>query len=70
MEWSGGDPRLSFNKRGRIVVATRAGEAFVADVETKNGWCILPDDREKRAVLEDDGWPNHWLWIRAPGDGL
>lgn len=72
MIWKNTDPRLSFDKRGYIVIARpnpeeENGTVFSGGhVETKNGWSILMNFRDKKLIDADTDWDFAWWWIEGP----
>lgn len=67
MEWYTNDPRESIGKRDKIVIVDLALNLFsIADVETKNAYCIWTSFIEKPFINADNEWPASWLWTFYP----
>jgi hypothetical protein len=70
--WKTTDPRMSVNKRARIVILrpSSAGhgiqDAGTGHVDTKDGWYVHTSFEEHSSVHEGDKWPEGWFWTWAP----
>jgi hypothetical protein len=74
LEWKNTDPRYDINKRAKIIILRPSEfghnrkEVALANVDTKEVWCIFTDFYNTSCISADDKWDDSWFWIFAPNE--